>query len=154
MKIRTGFVSNSSSSSFVAWGVSKDEIPLPEDIMIRLFDEKLVTLENMKNNDLDRFNRWYRNEYSDMLDCKTDEEKIEYANDNLDANEIYEVGDFTKGGPENDFVGISPDYLMDHYPELKLGEVKKFIADKMNKVFGTNFTEKDIDYYEEGWMDN
>lgn len=31
--------------------------------------------------------------------------------------------------------------------------VKEFVAEKLNAVFGTSFTAKDINYYEEGWYD-
>ena len=96
MKIRTGFVSNSSSSSFVAWGVSADD--------------------------------------------------VELAND-------YDDEGFEKGGQEYDFVGLTVDWFMENHPELTFGEVKKFVADKLNKRFRTNFTDKDISYREEGWYD-
>ena len=43
--------------------------------------------------------------------------------------------------------------LINKFPNEKIGDIKKIVAREFNKKFGTNFTEKDIDYFESGWYD-
>lgn len=43
--------------------------------------------------------------------------------------------------------------MVKEYETINFGEVRKFVADKLNTTFGTSFTAVDIQYYEEGWYD-
>jgi hypothetical protein len=153
MKIRTGFVSNSSSSSFVAWGVDKDEITFSDSYYLEIFNAELSRLKEMKQNDNTSFKRWYEVKYNEMAELENDEEKIEYAKDNLSEDMDYYLNGFENGGQENNFVGLTVGWLMDNHPELTFGEVTAFVAEQLNKTFGTNFTKHDISYDEEGWFD-
>jgi hypothetical protein len=153
MKVRLGFVSNSSSSSFVCWGVSKDNIEFTDKTYLALFDDELKNFEKMKVERPESFEKWYKEDYAKMVSLDTDEEKIEYAQDNLEDDNLYEMGDFEIGGPERDFVGITPEHLVKNYPDMKFGAVYQFVADKLNETYGTSFKIKDITYYEEGWRD-
>lgn len=151
MKIRTGFVSNSSSSSFVAWGVSANQIEIPDSVYLDVFYGELLNLESMKKLQEDRFKSYYCRKYDEMKSIESDEEKVSYAKENFGQESIFGKGDFELGGQENDFVGIGPCDLVSKYPDLKFGEVKIFVASKLNETFGTNFTAQDISYVEEGW---
>ena len=100
MKIRTGFVSNSSSSSFVAWGVSIDKIQIP---------------------------------------------------DGVDEWDYFEENGFTLGGQEQDFVGLTVRTIENDYSYLKVGEIRGFVATKLNQAFGTHFSANEIAFDQEGW---
>lgn len=150
MKIRTGFVSNSSSSSFVAWGVYKDDINFSNDYWLDKFNEQLENYESLKNENSESYEKWNKRWHLELLAIESDEDKIDYSKDNLDDD--YEFGNnINSGGQENDFVGLTVETVEHHYPNLEFGKVRQFVANKLNEVFGTRFTEKDIKYYEEGW---
>lgn len=58
-----------------------------------------------------------------------------------------------RGGPDYDFVGLPISTIFDKFPDLRIGDIRKMVADKLNTRFGTSFTEDDISYFEEGWYD-
>lgn len=158
MKIRKGFVSNSSSSSFVCWGVEKDDIELGDIAFLSKFNERLHDMEYRKESN----DEWYKNyfekyqkiQYEEMIKIQTDDEKIAYAKENLESDsEDYEMNGFQCGGSENDIVGLSPTWIEKNLPDLKFGEIRKVVADRLNSTFGSNFSDNDIEYYEEGWYD-
>lgn len=152
MKIRNGFVSNSSSSSFIAWGVDKKEIPVNDSSYLTLFDKRLSTLNKQKEEN----NKWYSyyvKEHEEMLDAQLrgEEAMLEYAKGNLDSNAFYGLGDFESGGQEDDWVAIDISTIIKNHPEWTFGEIKSRVAELMNKTFGTNLSEKDIRFIEEAW---
>jgi hypothetical protein len=149
MKIRTGFVSNSSSSSFVAWGISKDEIVLPDSFYLDKFSTQLEYYNGESKLDNDWYKKYHQYRHEDMLGLKTDKEKVEYAKEHI-ASELGN-DDFEQGGQENDFLGLTVDWFMKKHPEMTFGEVTTFVAKKLNEEYGTNFDKSDIAYREEGW---
>jgi hypothetical protein len=149
MKIRIGFVSNSSSSSFVAWGVNFSEIKFPDSYYLDKFSNELYRLSQ-----LEKPSSWVKDIENEMLSVDTDEERIRYVKANLNDDYKYPNGFMKSGPPEgDDFIGLTPSYIMKNHPEITFGEVNKFVAEKLNETFGTNFTEKEVGYYEEGWYD-
>jgi len=154
MKIRTGFVSNSSSSSFVAWGVEKSLIEFGDAAYLSVFMERLANLEAQKTESNPWYLKYYINEHKEMVEIEAEgrEAMVAYAKDNMEVD--YDKDDFRCGGSENDFVGIEPTTISKNHPEWTFGEVRKKVAEELNKTFDGNFTENDVSYYEEGWMDN
>lgn len=142
MKIRFDFVTNSSSSSFVCFGVSKNKIKIANEAYIKLFNEFV--------ND----NRDWIELTDEEIENMTDEEKIDYVNDEADTEELFTSDIISMGGYDRDEIGIEPTTFIEKFPDERIGNIEKITARELNKKFGTSFTEKDISYFESGWMDN
>jgi hypothetical protein len=154
VKIRQGFVSNSSSSSFVAFGVGRDQVKFGDDKYLELFNDRLEFLADSKK---DKNGYWYKynlQEYQDMCLITEDLDKVEYAKEHLEID-FYEFEDrgIECGGQENDFVGITLEWLMKYEPDMRFSEIKAFVAEKLNDAFDMELEPKDIGYVEEGWYD-
>jgi len=146
MKMRLDHVTNSSSSSFVCFGVSKESIELGNEAYLNLFNEYV------KDNKDDE---WF--ELSDeRLGEMTDDEKIEFVNNSYEIEvdrQLYDSDIITVGGWNNEEIGITPMTFIKKFPNEKIGDMKKISARELNKKFGTKFKEKDISYFESGWND-
>lgn len=145
-KIRQAFVSNSSSSSFVAWGVFKDKLVLSLETYEKMFNKK--KLDFLVNKEL--LNSYQASVLSSMEKIKTPEEMRAYMEDDDD---LYSTDLIMQGGQDNEFVGIQPVNLERSAPDLPIGKVRQYVATKLNEHFGTSFTEEDIKYFEDGWYD-
>jgi len=144
MKMRLDYVTNSSSSSFVCFGVSKEEIELGNEAYINLFDEYV------------KDNKEWIELTDEQLETMTDDEKIEFVNESYEIEvdrQLYENDIITVGGWDNSEIGIEPMTFIKEFPNEKIGDMKKISARELNKKFGTKFKEKDIKYFESGWND-
>lgn len=163
MKIRTGFVSNSSSSSFVCWGVPLEEVNISDKRWLEVYED----LKKWKKEYVDKHEgkkleySWEKNSLEEsrriLIEMErhiSDEEKIEYAKERYEDNldEVIDSGEMEIGGQEySKYVGMTVEQLEKRYPELKFSEVRNFVAKKLNEQFGSKYTEEDIKYTEQGW---
>ena len=160
MKIKVDFTTNSSSSSFVCWGINKDDLleRNSDADYLKAFNDKLNEYkEDLKNAKLgDYINKYYPGYIKDMESNETDEEKIDYAQEQGLIDEDEFPNPLECRGPDTDykFVGLTPSILEKEFPDIKFGEVREFTAKKINELLGTKLTAEDISYFEEGWMDN
>jgi len=152
MKIRTSFVSNSSSSSFVAWGVLKDNIDNIDQFYLDIFNndlewykDKLDTSHTDKSYDYNSL----ESEYKNMCLLRTNQEKIEYVEENSDIE--YSREEIENGGFEQEYLGITVSWIAENKPDLTFRQVKTYVAERLNILYGTNFSEDDIEYFEESW---
>lgn len=129
MKVRIGFVSNSSASSFVCFGVPVDSLDISNETYLEIFDK--ITDDETKS------------QYKDERD------RIEYITD--DFTDVLETIGLDAGGLEyyNKYVGVHPDNLAEIFPECKVKDLKQAIADLINEKLHTNVLAKDIKYIEQ-----
>ena len=140
MKIRNGFVSNSSSSSFCLYGYSIYDI--------REFLEKI---KNYIDNDK------YKEIVCGIDDIDDiDDEDLEFCIDNIDEKylEFYindNIISVTKDYDENIFIGT---YCTDIPENMTLIQMKDYIISVINKKFGIDIEKRKICWHEDCYMNN
>jgi hypothetical protein len=129
MKLRSDFVTNSSSVSFVALGPEDGE-KIIEDIRKRLLKDPEIK------------KKFEESKWADDLE--------EYVNDDL--CELIPVPFKVSGYDEYNLIGISVWDIIGN-PEFSgtMDEVREKVAKKFNDTFGTKLKGKDITSIEESW---
>jgi len=156
MKIRNGFVSNSSTSSFAAWGVSSERIEISDNVWLKIFQDALSEYEERLSKEIDNdyVQKRFPEYIAELKQCETNDEKIEYAQNEFDE-EVKNKGNLTEGGPWDyeRFVGIMPETFLKEYPDRKISEIPQIVVEEIKKQFNIDFDVSDVSYYEEGWRD-
>jgi hypothetical protein len=152
MKIRTDFITNSSSSSFVAFVVEKDLVFSDENYE-ELFKKALENVREFYANHIGYSPDEGEEQIAKMEEMDEDERK-DYVEREVGFDELLsENSPLEIGGYEREHLGITISTILEYFPDLKVSEFKKFVADTINKEFGTSFTEKDGEYVEETGYD-
>ena len=141
MRIRTDFVTNSSSSSFVGYGVNL------ADVLKSITTEKVKSLypTYMEGVDNDM-------PVGEMLDLIRENIDDDYEFAEALNTDVLGVSVFDGDSCIDEYIiAITPDTLRKKFADRKIGEIEQVVAEEVNKEFGTSFTEKDVDYYEEAW---
>ena len=150
MKIRTDFITNSSSSSFVAFVVSKDEV-LSDNFYEEAFSRALESAKEFYTT-----NPEYGEEGIEEIERmkEMDEyERQDYVMRETDTSELLKSKNLEIGGIEDEYVGVTVETILNKFPDIKVSEIRKTVAEELNKEFGTKFTEEDVEYVEEVWRD-
>lgn len=128
MKIRTDFVSNSSSSSFVLWGARLAENEIVDALKVTMSQEKYDSIRD----------KW----------MPTYDEFIEELNNN-DYDHVYEILEMYFSTIVHDseyheyYVGESPSSMKD---DETLLQFKTSISNKLNELLGKQVDQK-IEFY-------
>lgn len=158
MKFKSDFITNSSSSSFIAWGVSLDKIVFPRELSLEIFETHLRETKKFVEKGSSRWLDEYKKIISEMESFETDDVKITYVNEHIEFDTkmriaykgeetpfSWEASEYCEG------IGISPSTIISEYPETTFGGVKEFVAKKFQDVLGVKLDAKDIQFFEESW---
>jgi len=169
MKIRKGFVSNSSSSSFVCWGISTKNIKLSDKIWLYSFQtDKLFFEESLMKYNSENKDSWYlrliedaKNWINKANELNSDNEKIEFIKSYytfdpyslLVDKELFPDNFEVEGNPEYDvfYLGLPVSKIEKLYPDLKISEIRNFVANQLKNYYDQDITSADIDFINEYW---
>lgn len=134
MKVRNGFVSNSSSSSFCLLGMAYS------DIQKRMNTQKIESNIGKDTNEYDE----------DMSDDDNEEDMYDMLEKNLKGTSlVYSHG--YENYSEDWVVGFNPNKVNDSHT---LKDIKKEVSDEINKAFKAITTEEDISFCIDGGYDS
>ena len=142
MKIRCGFVTNSSSSTYVILGktistdnLDKNDEKLMISICEKLYDQKLIN-ENPEDKNI-----------SELYEIEEEEIKEYFREESEFA--VYDDGysQITIGRDMGDILSSK------EYADVKVKDLYAKVASDLNDKYGTNYTEKEIGYTAESEYD-
>ena len=134
MKRKADFITNSSSTSFVCWGLNKELYNLKKDekLMERIYD---FYTKNSKDKEILSFEDFIDPDNYEFMEC---------------VAELTSLKDYSTGQEGEYFmIGTHPEKMKE---DQTLKQFKDEIISSLNKI-GFELTEKDIEFISESWYD-
>lgn len=154
MKLTLGHVTNSSSSSFVIWGIEYGDTELTDELYL---EAHRIHLENTRLKNDGRY-EWVKERF-EILSKMSPEEAIAYMKD-MDFEEVVSIlfsdtgiGFYSYPQDDSHYIGITVPDAVKHFPDVMLKDIPVVVAREIEKTIKKPIASSDVRYIEEFWFD-